>query len=80
MEHLIDGNVRAVSLLSGPYYSMQQLGFRKVLDTSLMMDTMVADDASLKDIEKYFAALRREQVDIDQRRRPPYIASRKSCK
>ena len=67
MEHLIDGNVPAVSLFSGPYYFMQQLGFRKVLDTSFMMAAMVAEDASLEDIEKYFAALRRAQADIDLR-------------
>ena len=67
MEHLIDGNVPAVSLFSGPYYFMQQLGFRKVLDTSFMMAAMVADDASIEDIEKYFAALRRAQADIDLR-------------
>lgn len=44
MEHLIDGNVPAVSLFSGPYYFMQQLGFRKVLDTSFMMAAMVAEE------------------------------------
>ena len=64
---MIDGNVPAVSLFSGPYYFMQQLGFRKVLDTSFMMAAMVAEDAGLEDIEKYFAALRRAQADIDLR-------------
>ena len=67
MEHLIDGNVPAVSLFSGPYYFMAQLGFRKVLDTSFMMAAMVAEDADLNDVEKYFAALRLAQSDIDLR-------------
>lgn len=67
MENLIDGNVPAVSLFSGPYYFMEQLGFRKVLDTSFMMAAMVAEDADLEDVEKYFKALRMAQKDIDLR-------------
>ena len=64
MELLVDGKVPAVSLFSGPYYFVQQLGFRKVVDTSFMMAAMVAEDADIDDVEKYFAALRRAQSDI----------------
>ena len=46
---------------------MQQLGFRKVLDTSFMMAAMVDKDADLNDVEKYFKALRMAQKDIDLR-------------
>ncbi|MCE2522532.1 MAG: hypothetical protein J4F49_04845 [Rhodobacteraceae bacterium] len=67
MEHLIDGNVPAVSLFSGPYYFMEQLGFRKVLDSSFMIAAMVSADAEIEDVEKYFSALRRAQQDIDLR-------------
>ena len=67
MEHMIDGNIPAVSLFSGPYYFMQQLGFRKVVDTTFMMAAMVGEDASAEDVEKYFAALKRAQSDIDLR-------------
>ena len=67
MEHLVDGNVPAVSLFSGPYYFMEQLGFRKILDTSFMMAAMVAEDADIEDVEKYFSALRLAQKDIDLR-------------
>ena len=67
MEHMIDGNIPAVSLFSGPYYFMEQLGFRKVLDASFMMAAMVAENANLEDVEKYFAALRMAQKDIDLR-------------
>ena len=67
MEHMIDGNIPAVSLFSGPYYFMEQLGFRKVLDTTFMMAAMVAEDADLEDVEKYFSALRMAQQDIDLR-------------
>jgi hypothetical protein len=67
MEHLINGNVRAANLFSGPYYFMEQLGFREVLDTSFMMAAMVAEDANLDDVQKYFGALKRAQLDIDHR-------------
>ena len=67
MELMIDREVPAVSLFSGPYYFMEQLGFRKVLDTTFMMTAMVAETADLEDVEKFFAALRRAQADIDLR-------------
>ena len=67
MELMIDREVPAVSLFSGPYYFMEQLGFRKVLDTTFMITAMVAETANLEDVEKFFAALRRAQADIDLR-------------
>ncbi len=67
MERLIDGNVPAASLFSGPYYFMEQLGFRKVLDSSFMMAAMVSEDADPEDVEKYYNALRMAQTDIDLR-------------
>lgn len=67
MENLIDSAVPAVNLFSGPYYFMEQLGFRKVLDTSFMMAVMVSEEADVEDIEKYFKALRMAQKDIDLR-------------
>jgi hypothetical protein len=36
MELLIDRKVPAASLFSGPYYFLEQLGFRKVIDTTFM--------------------------------------------
>ncbi len=67
MERLIDGEVPAASLFSGPYYFVQQLGFRKVVDSSFMMAALVADDAKPGDVEKFFEALRMAQTDIDTR-------------
>jgi hypothetical protein len=67
MELLIDGKVPAASLFSGPYYFLEQLGFRKIVDTSFMMASMVSEDANLVDAEKYFRALKRAQADIDLR-------------
>src|SRR5262249_56692210 len=34
MELLIDRKVPAASLFSGPYYFVEQLGFRKIIDTT----------------------------------------------
>ena len=67
MELLIDGKVPAVSLFSGAYYFVEQLGFRKVVDTSFMMASMVAEDADMADVKKYFGALQKAQADIDLR-------------
>ena len=67
LEQLIDGESPAVSLFSGPYYFAEQLGFRKVADTSFMMASMITGDPDPGDVDKYFAALRRAQVEIDLR-------------
>ena len=65
MDLLIEGKIPAASLFSGPYYYMEQLGYKKVLDTSFMMASMVSEDADLEEIKKYFGALRKAQTDID---------------
>jgi hypothetical protein len=67
MELLIDRKIPAAALFSGPYYFAEQLGFRKVIDTTFMMASMVASDSSSEDIRKYFRALRKAQRDIDLR-------------
>lgn len=67
MELLIDRKVPAASLFSGPYYFMEQLGFRKVIDTTFMMASMITGDPDPDDVVKYFRALRRAQRDIDLR-------------
>jgi NMT1/THI5 like len=67
MEQLIEGNAPAVSLFSGPYYFVEQLGFRKVIDTTFMIATMIHGDPDPDDLKKFFRALRRAQRDIDLR-------------
>jgi hypothetical protein len=67
MELLLDRKVPAVHLFSGPYYFAEQLGFRKVIDTTFMMAMMVHGDPQLEDLHKYARGLRRAQRDIDQR-------------
>ena len=65
MELLIDGKAPACSLFSGPYYFAEQLGFRKVIDTTFMIATMITGDPDPEDVKKYFRGLRRAQRDID---------------
>jgi hypothetical protein len=67
MEKLFDREVAACSLFSGPYYFMEQLGFRKIIDTTFMMASMVTGTPDPGDLRKYFNALRKAQRDIDLR-------------
>jgi len=67
LELLIDGKSRAAALFSGPYYLAEQLGFRKVIDTTFMIGTMIHGDPDPEDLRKFFRALRKAQRDIDLR-------------
>lgn len=67
MELLIDRQVPAASLFSGPYYFLEQLGFRKVIDSTFMMASMITGDPDPDDVRRYFRALRLAQRDIDLR-------------
>ena len=67
MEQLIEGKAPAVSLFSGPYYFAEQLGFRKVIDTTFMIATMIHGNPDPEDLRKFYRALRRAQRDIDLR-------------
>ena len=67
MEVLFDRQVPAVYLFSGPLYFMEQMGFRKIVDTTFMMAAMITGDPDPEDVKKYYRALRRAQRDIDLR-------------
>ena len=67
MERLIDREVPAASLFSGPYYFAEQLGFRKIIDSTFMMATMISGDPEPDDVKAFFRALKRAQKDIDLR-------------
>ncbi len=67
MEQLIDRQVPAATVFSGPYYFLEQLGFRKVIDATFMIASMITGSPDLDDVRKYFRALRRTQRDIDLR-------------
>src|SRR5260221_6564944 len=65
LENLIDRKVPAAALFSGPYYFLEQLGFRKIIDSTFMMASMLNGEADPEDVRKYFRALRQAQLDID---------------
>src|SRR6201981_3772206 len=67
MERFIDGKSPAAALFSGPYYLAEQLGFRKVIDTSFMIAAMIKGDVEPEDVRRYFRGLRKAQRDIDLR-------------
>ena len=67
MELLLEGKVPACTLFSGPYYFAEQLGFRKVIDCTFMMATMITGNPDMADVDKYFNGLKKAQRDIDLR-------------
>src|SRR5215467_1803292 len=67
MEAFFQGRSQAATLFSGPYYFAEQLGYRKIIDTTFMIGAMVNGDPDMEDVKRYFRALRRAQRDIDLR-------------
>ena len=61
----MDGKAEAGNAFGAPYYLLEQLGFRKILDTTFMIGALVTNDAGMDDVAKYYRALRRAQRDID---------------
>ena len=55
----------AVDVFGMQLYILEQLGFRKIADTTFMIAGMVSKDADLADVAKYYQALRWAQADID---------------
>jgi len=62
---MLERQVQAVNVFGAQHYALEQQGFRKLVDTTFMMGAMVSPDSDPQDAEKYFAALRRAQRDID---------------
>ena len=67
LELLVEGKSQAAALFSGPYYLVEQLGFRKVIDTTFMITTMIHGQPDPEDLRRFFRALQRAQRDIDLR-------------
>jgi len=62
---LIDCQVPAASLFGAPFYVAEQLGFKKIVDSTFMIGHLVSEHADLQDVGRYFKALQRAQHDID---------------
>jgi hypothetical protein len=65
LANLIDRKAEAACVFGLQLYVLEQLGFRKIVDATFMMAGMVAKDADLDDVRRYYRALRRAQSDID---------------
>lgn len=62
---LMRGEVPAANVFGAQYYILEQLGFRKLVDTTFVMGFLVPESADVEDTRKYFRALERAQRDID---------------
>jgi NitT/TauT family transport system substrate-binding protein len=66
LDALLERQVPAATTWGVPLYIAEAFGFRKVLDVTFMIGFLVTgSDATKADVEKYLAALRRAQMDID---------------
>jgi hypothetical protein len=62
---LVDREIPAANVFGAQQYVAEQLGFRKLVDTTFMIGFLVSPDADLDQTDRYFRALRRAQADID---------------
>ncbi len=67
LDNLLEGRSRASTLFSGPYYLAEQLGYRKVIDTTFMIASMITGRPAAEDVKRFWRALKRAQRDIDLR-------------
>jgi hypothetical protein len=66
VDQLLNGLAPAATVFGMQYYLMEQLGFRKILDSTFMIAAMIPPGVDLNDVKKYFRALRRAQSNIDR--------------
>jgi NitT/TauT family transport system substrate-binding protein len=68
LDALLDRQVPAATVWGVPLYIAEAFGFRKVVDATFMIGFLVTGlGVSAADVEKYLAALRRAQMEIDLR-------------
>ena len=66
LDALLDRQVPAAVVWGVPLYIAEAFGFRKVVDATFMIGFLVTGTgATRSDVDKYLAALRRAQMDID---------------
>ena len=66
LDALLNRQVQAATTWGVPLYIAEAFGFRKVLDATFMIGFLVTgSDATKSDVQKYLAALRRAQMEID---------------
>jgi ABC-type nitrate/sulfonate/bicarbonate transport system substrate-binding protein len=66
LDALLERQVPAATAWGVPLYIAEAFGFRKILDATFMIGFLVTGSGVSKaDVDKYLAALRRAQMDID---------------
>lgn len=65
VDAMVDRKAAAANVFGLQLYILEQLGFRKLADTTFMITANIAKDADLDAVQRYFRALRRAQADID---------------
>lgn len=65
VDALLNGDVQAACIWGAATYLLEQQGFRKVLDSTFMAGFLFGSHIDAADVEKYFAALKRAQMDLD---------------
>lgn len=61
----VERDTPATSVWGITYQVLEQLGFRKIVDTTFMIAFMFPDTVEPADVEKYMNGLRRAQMDLD---------------
>jgi NitT/TauT family transport system substrate-binding protein len=62
---MLDRRIEAANVFGPQYYVLEQLGFRKLVDTTFVMGFMLSRDVETDDLERYFRAIRHAQREID---------------
>ena len=65
VRQLRDGRIPAANVFGAQYYILEQLGFRKLVDSTFIMGFLVAPGSDPDDLDRYFRAIRRAQREID---------------
>jgi NitT/TauT family transport system substrate-binding protein len=65
VDALLAGDVPAANIWGAATYVVEQQGFRRVLDATFMAGFLFSSTIDPADVERYFAALKRAQMDLD---------------
>jgi NitT/TauT family transport system substrate-binding protein len=67
---LLGRKIPAANIFGAQFYIAEQLGFRKIVDTTFMMGFLLSATTDSLDTDRYFRALRRAQGEIDLQPEP----------
>lgn len=65
LDLMVDRKIQAANMWGTQKDILDQMGFRKIVDTTYMQGFLVTGDIDVEDYKKYFRALQRAQRDVD---------------